>query len=253
LLPANQISIFVATDHDKSILEELSAEWGMVIDESLLKHGFSWPIGDLQADLEHTSEKRHMRERNLGLAKSALLTVAHARKLYGNEIILPNDFNGPEVAHVHQWTKFGDGFNSTHVSSPEEIEYMALEFFRTTGPESVDRSVSSSPRYEEDSFRIEQASPLESPGLHGSGRSLNAQHSDSKGKHDSEEEGEDPDGPTGRSRNAKHTDSYGQHNSEEEEEDPDCPDDGIQGLEKEQQNPYGSDGCDGCPYFSDND
>jgi hypothetical protein len=229
-LPAKRMETFVATDHDKFILKQISAEWGVEIDERILKHGFSWPTGDFQAYLEHTPTGRHVRERNLTLAQSALLTIAHAQKLYGNEIILPNNYNEPEVAHVHQWIALGNGIDLDRFSSPEEIQSMALEFVRGAGPESVDRPARSCSRCKDDSSCMEQSSAPELSGQHRSGRSLNAA-----------------------AGMANHKDSYGSQDSEEGERDPAGPGDGIQESEEDEEDPDGPGDCSNDSYSSDDD
>lgn len=101
-------------------MQQLSAEWGKDINERCLRHGFDWKTQEFRPELENSPLERYVRDRDVGMAKDALLTESRAQLLF-RDIIIPNDHNRPNEPYEYKWRALGADTDRTMFPTPKGV------------------------------------------------------------------------------------------------------------------------------------
>lgn len=112
-------------------MSKLSGSLQMTVNETLQHAGFDWRSKKLDPNLSHTSKAQFVRDRNLAMAREAMLTEAKVASVYGTGVTIPNVYNQSEeeLQVRHTWISLGQNSTAyTRFTTPERIQAVCKEF-----------------------------------------------------------------------------------------------------------------------------
>jgi hypothetical protein len=114
-------------------MADITDTYGLPVNENCLQPGFDWRTGAVRADIQCT--ERFIRQRNLKMARSCILNIKSAKKLFGNGVSIPDRLNSYEDAPTQDsWLRIDELFDNSHFSSLSTFVRLQQEFleFKST-------------------------------------------------------------------------------------------------------------------------
>ncbi len=117
----------------QAIMADITETYGIPVNENCLQPGFDWRTGAVMVDMRCT--ERFIKPRNLRMARSCILNIKSAKKLFGNGVSIPDRLNSYEDAPTQDsWLRIDELFDNSHFSSLSTFVRLQQEFleFKST-------------------------------------------------------------------------------------------------------------------------
>lgn len=108
-------------------MSEITDTYGIPVNEDCLQPGFDWRTGSVTDDMQ--CNERFIRPRNLSNARCCILNIKSAKRLLGQDVLIPDKLNSFEdVQYPDSWLNIQDTSANSQFLSLSTIVEIRQEF-----------------------------------------------------------------------------------------------------------------------------